>query len=126
MLKIKNIIIMLLLLMSNHTLSKELNESEKIDWLINQVKMSDISFLRNGDVHTSKEAAKHLRFKLTSAKKMFWFFGPEKNFKVQEFIDKIASKSSSTGNEYKVRLKDGTVITTKKWMDNKMKLLNKK
>ena len=126
MFKFKSLIIILLMaLVTSISHSKQLTESQKIDWLIDQVKDSELVFLRNGNTHSAANAAKHLKFKIKTAKKMFWFFGPEKKFTVDDFINKIASKSSSTGKLYKIRLKNGLEVTTKNWLNKKLKELQR-
>ncbi|MCP4911983.1 MAG: DUF5329 domain-containing protein [Oligoflexia bacterium] len=96
-------------------------EEKKISFLIKSVRESKITFIRNGEEHTSERAADHLQFKYTRASKMFWFFGPKTKITAKNFIEKIASKSSTTGKAYQVRLKDGTVMTTEKWLNIKLK-----
>ena len=75
-------------------------EKKKINKLIEYVATANTSFYRNGDKHTSKEASSHMKFKYNKAKNLFIFFGPETKFTAIEFIDKIASKSSTTGKPY--------------------------
>ena len=41
----------------------------------------------------------------------------------EDFIDKIASKSSMTGTEYKIVYDNGKEITTKKFLYDKLKNL---
>jgi hypothetical protein len=59
-------------------------------------KHPDARFVRNGTEYTAKDAANHLRSKYQSAK--------DHVRTPQDFIDKIASKSSTSGEEYEVRL----------------------
>lgn len=101
--------------------SKTNIEEKKISFLIKAVKDSKITFIRNGEEHTSEKAADHLQFKYKKATNMFWFFGPKTEITAINFIEKIASKSSTTGEAYQVRLKDGKVITTEKWLKDKLK-----
>lgn len=92
------------------------SDTAKITYLLNKIEASGAIFIRNGEEHPSKKAREHLEYKVKMAKRMFWFFGPEKEMSVDEFIDKIASKSSTTDKDYHVRLKDGRTLTTKKWL----------
>jgi len=84
-----------------------LEEQEKIESLIFIVEQSEITFIRNGDEHTSKEAADHLRMKLEK-------LGEEiKTY--DEFIDKCATKSSVSGKPYQVKLNNDSIIDAKSW-----------
>lgn len=96
-------------------------EEQKIQFLLKEINSSKAVFLRNGSEHTAIEASEHLEGKMNRAKSMFWFFGPKKKFSCQEFIDKIASKSSTSGEDYKMKLSDGKIITTKEWLEEKLK-----
>ncbi len=79
----------------------QLTEEEKITRLIDYVRnMKDCSFIRNGKAHTPAEAADHLAMKRKKAGK--------KISNARDFIYHIASKSSVTGEVYKVRYSDGS------------------
>lgn len=96
--------------------TKQLTDNEKIHYLLNRVKNTKHIFIRNGESHTGAKAYEHLNFKLNYAKKAFIFFGPEKNISTKDFIEKIASKSSSTGKDYKIKLTTGKTIKVRKWL----------
>jgi len=99
------------------TLASDVSEdTAKITYLLDKIESSGAIFIRNGDEHPAKKAREHLEHKLKMAKRMFWFFGPEKEVSVDDFINKIASKSSTTDKEYHVRLKDGRTVKTEKWL----------
>ena len=97
-------------------------EDAKIYFLINKVKLSKATFLRNGSEHNCVEAADHLETKMKRARRTFGFFGSLKPIKVETFIDKIASESSMSGKPYKIRLKNGKVVKTKDWLYKQLKL----
>lgn len=99
----------------------EQKDEQKIEFLLNEVENSGIVFIRNGDEHPAKKARQHLEYKYKMAKKRFLFFGPSRAITVSEFIEKIASQSSTSGKDYHVKLKSGEVITTKKWLLEKLK-----
>ena len=81
-----------------------LTEHAKIERLISIVEsMDDISFVRNGTVHSAKDAADHLRQKLAAAQ--------GRVTTALQFIDEVASASTITGKEYKIRLSDGRDIS---------------
>jgi hypothetical protein len=75
-------------------------ERAKIQGLIEQVDgLKGAVFIRNGAEHTPAEAAEHLRRK--------WDAAGDQIATVDEFIDNIASKSSTSGEPYRIRTKDG-------------------
>jgi hypothetical protein len=79
---------------------REENDNTKIDKLIEHVgSLEDATFIRNGQEHTPAQAAQHLRTK--------WQAAPD-IATAEQFIDAIASKSSTTGEPYRIRLADGT------------------
>lgn len=102
--------------------TKDMTKDEKkIHFLINSIEKSNAIFIRNNTNHTSKEAAEHLRYKLERAKKSFWFFSSNVDVTVENFINKIASKSSFSGKDYHMKLKDGSIVTTKSWLIKALK-----
>src|SRR5688572_16913794 len=80
----------------------ELTESQKIEHLIDHVaNMKGAVFVRNGSDHSPAEAAKHLKDK--------WKRAGSKIKTAEQFIENLASKSSMSGEIYKIRFEDGTV-----------------
>ena len=76
-------------------------EAEKIGQLIEHVgSLEGAVFIRNGEEYSPAEAAEHLRRKWEN-------LGGEITT-VEQFIEHAASKSSLSGEPYKIRLKDGT------------------
>ena len=57
------------------------------------------SFIRNGDIHTPKEAEAHLRLKWTKQKSQI--------LTAEDFIRLCGTKSSTSGKPYVIRFKDG-------------------
>lgn len=96
-------------------------EDQKIQFLLKQVEESQAVFIRNGDEHKPKRARQHLEQKMNMARKMFWFFGPAKKITAIEFIEKIASESSTTGEKYKLKLMTGKVMETGTWLKERLK-----
>lgn len=93
-------------------------EEQKINYLLDEVEKSGLTFSRNNETHTAKKAKAHLKFKYHSAK---GFFFSSSNITARNFIDKIASSSSTTGELYYIITKEGKKITTKQWLDEKLK-----
>ncbi|GJM22022.1 MAG: hypothetical protein DHS20C15_19370 [Planctomycetota bacterium] len=71
----------------------------RVDALIARLgSQSDVTFLRNGDTHTAREAADHLRRKFDHAR--------EEIRSVDDFIELCGTRSSMSGEAYAVRLAD--------------------
>lgn len=74
-------------------------ESERIETLIAAVEgMSDAAFIRNGRAYDSATAAEFLRRK--------WLQQKDNIRSVEDFIEKVASFSSTTGQPYLIRFSD--------------------
>jgi hypothetical protein len=84
-------------------------ELKKIERLLARIVASEVRFLREGQEHSGKEAAEHLRQKLSVA-------GP-RIVTLNEFIDKLASRSATTGKPYEVKLPDGKTVPAKEWLE---------
>jgi hypothetical protein len=72
-------------------------------------------FIRNGEEHSAKDAAEHLRRK--------WQAAGGEIATAEEFIDKIATKSSLSGEPYRVRRSDGTEVPASEYLREKLKEL---
>ncbi len=89
----------------------ELDESaehKKIERLIDIIQKSKIIFIRNNKEYTPSEAAEHIREKYEYARKDI--------HTLEEFIDKVASHSWISDQDYLVKLPDGTQVKAKKWL----------
>lgn len=84
------------------------SERKRILRLIECVESSNIGFIREGRACTGAEAAQHLRFKLEHA-------APQVKT-LDDFIAKVASRSSTTGEPYQVQLSDGTTVEAEAWL----------
>jgi hypothetical protein len=74
-------------------------------------------FMRNGTEYSSEKAAEHLRMKYTSGKKHAGT--------ARLFIENIASKSSITGIEYRIKFVDGNTVTTREFFLEELKKIEK-
>jgi hypothetical protein len=83
-------------------------ELRRIDRLLSRIANADATFVREGRDYSPAEAADHLRDKLAAA-------GPRITT-LEEFIEHIASRSSTTGEPYRVRLADGTEMDARDWL----------
>jgi len=92
----------------------ESQEKRKIDDLINMIKNSNATFIRNGENHSSLDAAKHLKMKYRKAKILAFFSGEKIEAKI--FIKKVASRSSATGKPYKMKIIGKKEILVEDWL----------
>ena len=80
-------------------------EAEKIEQLLSTLgALKNVNFVRNGRAHSAAEAVAHMRRK--------WKAAATEIHSAQEFIDKIGTRSSSTGEIYQLRHADGRVQNT--------------
>ena len=80
-----------------------LSEEAKIERLLAIVRsMKGAKFVRNDAEHSPQDAADHLRSK--------WKRAGERVTTAEEFVDRIATRSSGSGEPYRIRFMDGTVI----------------
>jgi hypothetical protein len=79
---------------------KRLSEKQKIEALVKHVEeMKDASFVRNGTKYDAKTAATFLRRK--------WKSNESAIKTARDFIEKVASVSSTSGKPYMIRRKNG-------------------
>ncbi|MFM2170875.1 MAG: hypothetical protein RI957_1104 [Verrucomicrobiota bacterium] len=98
-----------------HTvIAEELTEEAKIEALIEAVgSMNDASFIRNGSEYSAKNAAKFLRGKWDAQRKEV------RNAK--EFIEKVATQSSTTGKPYLIRTKGAIETPCAAFLQDRLK-----
>ena len=110
-----------LLFLSVFIFSLQASEQEMIiERLIKRVENSGARFIRNGDEHSAKDAAKHLRGKWKRGKVILWFKTGSNQFTPEQFITHIASKSSMSDSSYKMKFSDGKIIETKNWLEEQL------
>ena len=91
-----------------------LNDAEKIDALIRAVEARrDLQFIRLDVAHSAGEAAGLLRIKLA--------FAGSRVKTVDDFIDYVATASSTTGQPYFVRYPDGQQVTSAAFLREELK-----
>jgi len=91
-------------------------EKAKVLYLIDLVKHSPHTFVRNGEAHPADKAAQHLKMKYGYA------MGRVKT--VEDFIDGIASQSSQTGKKYTIRMADGQERLARDLFYEELRILN--
>ncbi len=110
----RRLLIAIFLLTSLCVQARSLEEQKKIEFLLHAVEqMSDAEFIRNGSTYPAKDAASHLQHKLMVA--------GERVHTAEEFIAGCASKSSTSGRPYLIRMPDGRVQKLDTFLRAKLK-----
>ena len=91
---------------------RPVEEQNRIDYLIGEVKRSTATFLRNGAEHTGARAASHLARKLRYAGKRVQT--------ARDFIVGIATKSETSGKIYEIRWPDGRRQPLGEWLRSRL------
>ena len=89
-----------------------IDPKKMIELLLAEVESSGLTFIRNGKEHSPEKAAAHLRRK--------WRYAGSKIKTPEQFIDELASKSSTTGKPYLMRLKDGSTVKSADWLRERL------
>jgi hypothetical protein len=87
-----------------------INVQVEVEFLLGYVEGSGCEFYRNGTWHDPKAARAHLRDKYR-----YLAAGNLINT-TEDFIEKVATQSSLSGQPYKVRCRDGATVTAKQWL----------
>lgn len=77
--------------------------------LLERIESSPLTFERNGEVHTGAEAADHLRKKMAG-------LGGRAIESGADFIDRVATSSSTTGEAYLVHIHKGHAVSLAGWL----------
>ena len=89
-------------------------EQARIDRLIDHVELQNgLVFIRNGREYSCEQAAKFLRGKMES-------MGKEVST-AREFIERIATRSSTSGKPYQIRLANGTLLPAGQYLIDELK-----
>ena len=91
--------------------------SAEIDRLLANIASSNCTFIRSGQEYTGVEARKHLEFKMN--------FVLSRIESTEQFIDKLASVSSTTGEPYQMRC-GNTQTLARTWLNTQLKLVRSK
>jgi hypothetical protein len=81
-----------------------------IERLIAEVREADVVFIRNGVEHPPGSAAGHLARK--------WRGAADLVRTPEDFIRVCGSRSSRSGEPYRVRFADGTLLTSQEWLSS--------
>ena len=92
--------------------AQRLREPERISALLNAVERSGAQFVREGKAYAGAAGRKHLERKLRHA--------GDRITTAEEFIEGIASRSSTTGRPYRVRLPTGEEMEAGVWFRQRL------
>lgn len=85
------------------------SEKAKIEALIHHLgNLKNAKFIRNGSEYDAATAVKFLRGK--------WDSNADEIHNAKDFIEKAATKSSTSGKEYQIKLADGSVTPCGKYL----------
>jgi hypothetical protein len=87
-----------------------INVQVDVDFLLDDIEGSGWEFYRNGTWQDSKAAQAHLRakYRYLAARGLI--------NTTEDFIEKVATQSSFSGQSYKVKCRDGATVTTNEWL----------
>jgi hypothetical protein len=91
--------------------AKSVNTEQEIQHLFDFIVQSECTFIRNKTEYTASEARDHMQRKYDYAKR--WIANTE------QFISRIASKSSMSGNRYQIRCED-QLIYSDNWLKQEL------
>lgn len=93
-------------------------ETQRIDTLIKSIEalQGQAVFIRNGAEHDAKAAGEHLRLK--------WRKAGDRVKSAADFIRYCATSSSTSGQPYKIRYKDGHEVTSADFLWTALKQLD--
>jgi Family of unknown function (DUF5329) len=93
-------VLLVVLALAGHAAALSASEQRKIEALLQHVEsLTEAVFIRNNQAYSAKTAAQFLRGK--------WRATLEDITTAQDFITKVASVSSTTGQPYRIRFPDG-------------------
>ena len=93
-------------------LMAEENTEQEVRYLIDSVEQSGCSFERNGKSYAADDAADHLAMKYRRGKKYA--------SSAENFIDRLASKSSMSGKPYYIACSGTAKVTSGSWLHQRL------
>ena len=110
----KQIKILIFILFINQVSSAApLTEQKRIEYLFTQIQISGLKFVRNGVEYSPSKAVMHLKYKLSRSGGMIKT--------AEDFIRRIASKSSFSGKLYYIKMPDGKQVPSGDWLFRKLR-----
>lgn len=104
----------MLALLTAPALSAAAQAAAEVEHLIAQVRATDCRFHRNGEWHDAPAAADHLARKYRIAR----FLGREGT--AEDFIEKAATRSSVTGEPYRVQCGEAPPRPSAEWLRERL------
>ena len=99
--------------MGAHSATPDTAQRE-IDHLLGYVKGSNCEFYRNGKWYGPAKAETHLRGKYESLDKINLIVSAE------DFVEKVATKSSWSGQPYQMKCGDQAAVSTQQWLHDEL------
>ena len=107
--------LLVILVISSTALADDVTKTDaEIKFIMNHVKNSSFIFIRNGKEHSAKDAYKHMM-------KKYKYFKDKIN-SAEAFIEFTLTKSTMTGEKYKIKLSDSKIILSQNYFLKKLKL----
>jgi hypothetical protein len=86
----------------------------EVAFLLGYVEGSACEFYRNGSWNTARKAQAHLRDKYK------YLLARDQIETAEQFIERAASRSSLSGQDYMVRCGGGSAVTTQRWLSDEL------
>ncbi len=100
-----------------HGIAQALTEHQKVERLIAYIRnMKDAKFIRNGSEHPPEQAADHLQAKYKKHAALIQT--------AEVFIEKLATKSSATGEVYKIKTANGEFLPLGQLLKQELNRIN--
>jgi len=107
--------LIIILVISSLALADDAAKTDaEINFIINHVKNSSFIFIRNGKEHSAEDAYKHMM-------KKYKYFNDKIN-NAEAFIEFTLTKSTMTGEKYKIKLSDSKILLSQNYFLEKLKL----
>ena len=97
--------------------SRPAAEQAKINWLLEEVRNSKATFIRNGSEYEAAKAVSHLKTKL--------LFAGRRVQTARQFIVGVASHSEESGKPYEIREPDGKQGPMETWLLERLAIYEK-
>lgn len=97
--------------------SRPAAEQARIDWLLEEIRNSKATFIRNGSEYDAAKAVSHLKTKL--------LFAGRRVQTARQFIVGVASHSEETGKPYEIRGQDGKQGPMETWLLERLAVYEK-
>jgi hypothetical protein len=109
-------VLLVVLALAGHAAALSASEQRKIEALLQHVEsLTEAVFIRNNQEYPAKMAAQFLRGK--------WRATLEDITTAQDFITKVASVSSTTGQPYRIRFPDGHELPSGEYLRTQLQKL---